>query len=185
MNCNVVDLDQQLLLNNFAFPSLSVVVEGMKLLPSLIALSVLLGTTSHAASEKNIGVGFVLGEPTGLVAELNPKSVNPIDLGVAYGFNHWLQVWGDYTFHYPKFVSHLFKTNSPIDSYVGVGGGFVFEDSAHHSDSFGVLLRVPFGLKYMLPDAPLGFFAEIAPGIILSSDTRGIVQGGIGAHYYF
>ena len=157
----------------------------MKRLTLLLAFGIFLGTTSYASSSSNLGLGIVLGEPTGLVGEINPKSQNPIDVGFAYAFDHWMQIWGDYTFHYPKFISHLFKTDSPIDSYVGVGGGFVFEDTDHHSDSFGVLLRVPFGLKYMLPDAPLGFFAEVAPGMILSSDTRVVVQGGIGARYYF
>ena len=65
--------------------------------------------------------------------------------------------------------------------YVGVGGGVKFRD--HDDDRVSV--RVPVGVSYMLDNAPVDVFLEVAPVVDFTPSTRGGFTAGIGARFWF
>jgi len=137
------------------------------------------------AMGKSTGVGFVVGDPTGIVLQVNANTLNPIDFGAAYAWDHWFQFWGDYTFHYPRWMSNLVKSRSPIDAYWGVGAAILAADNRYYSGSFGLLARIPFGLEMKLETAPIGFFVELVPAILFAPATNFYFQAGLGLRFYF
>lgn len=162
-----------------------------KLSRTALILSLALGlgnlTTSSAQAEsardRAFGLGVVAGVPTGFSAQYNLKSDQSINGGLAWAFDSdWFQIWADYTWHFPRFVSSLVGEYSPIEAYVGVGATLLLFDKSRGA---GALIRIPLGLDYKLSTAPIGFFFELVPGMIVAPKTDGELQGGIGARYYF
>lgn len=155
----------------------------------LIQSSVASAATPTSSSGKSNGIGFILGEPSGFSFQFLANRPETINGGLAWSFDHWFQIWADYAWHFPHFVSDLIKEYTALDAYVGIGGGIVFadhkSDKFHGNSSVGVLVRVPLGLEYKLNRPPLGFFLELVPGIVFGSSTSGKLQGGIGARFYF
>ena len=49
----------------------------------------------------------------------------------------------------------------------------------------GKEIRIPLGAEWNPRSAPIGVYAELAPGIGLAPGTFGFVEGGIGARFYF
>jgi len=141
---------------------------------------------AQRVSARSFGLGVILGEPTGFSAQSVLDSEHKLNLSLAYSFNSWVQVTGDYIFMKPQWVTSLTKQNSPVSAYWGVGVllGLLTDNKNTHGD-FGVALRVPFGLEGMLAKEPFGFFVELVPGMRFAPATDLIFQGGIGARYYF
>lgn len=136
-----------------------------------------------------VGVGFVLGEPTALSARWNRNSEQALDLQFAFFRDDYMLVYGDYLFLYPKIVK--LKHLTP---YVGVGPLFAIATDDDHErgryfderdDDFALGVRVPFGFEWRLDRVPLGLGAEIAPGIVVLPATEALVQAGLSLRYYF
>ncbi|MBS1957985.1 MAG: hypothetical protein JST80_00795 [Bdellovibrionales bacterium] len=138
-----------------------------------------------SARSKSNGIGFVLGEPTGLSFQVDSQVDHSINGGLAWSWDHWMQIWVDYAFHFPHFFSQVTKESTFMDAYIGVGAGIVFADSTYYSTTTGALLRIPFGVEYKLATAPLGFFMELAPGVLFGPQTHGKFNFGIGGRFYF
>ncbi len=154
------------------------------LLASLITIPSQAQTTTPI-HQRQTGAGFVLGEPSGFSFQFLANRPETINAGLAWSFDSWFQVWGDYVWHFPRFVSDLIKEHTAMDAYVGVGGGLVFFSKGRTGSSVGGLIRVPLGLEYKINRPPLGFFVELVPGFVFGSSTSGRLQGGIGARFYF
>jgi len=130
-------------------------------------------------SSGDIGVGVVFGQPTGLVAKFWQTKDRAIDAGVAYSFNRYIQVYGDYLFHFAVSPERTNRSLDPLSFYVG-GGALL---SLSSLVSLG--LRIPLGLEWIFNSPKVGIFLEVVPGVSLIPSTAGFVQGGIGARYYF
>jgi hypothetical protein len=155
----------------------------------LLALTCLTQSPAHADSArgKKFGVGFILGVPTGFSFQANAHTNQTINGGVAWSFDNWTQVWVDFTFHFPHFISDLVGEYSPIDTYLGLGGGILFagQNRFTRTDNVGGLLRIPLGFEYKLSGPQLGFFVELVPSLVVGPITDGELQGGIGGRFYF
>lgn len=160
------------------------------LIALMLAFTCLTQTPAHAADSargKRFGAGFVLGVPTGLSFQADAAATRTFNGGLAWSFDNWMQIWVDYTFHFPHFVSDLVGEYSPIDAYLGFGGGILFAEKNRLSSSskVGGIIRIPLGLEYKLASAPLGFFVELVPSLVVGPLTDGELQGGIGGRFYF
>ena len=138
---------------------------------------------SEGAVSWSKGVGFVLGEPTGLTGKFWTTADRAIDGGLAFSFDRFVFLYSDYLFH--------FKSYSRIRPYAGIGGGFLIASGNkkgkyfdEQDGSFGLGIRIPVGAEWFIPDAPFGIFAELVPGLGLIPSTYGFFQGGIGARFY-
>lgn len=139
----------------------------------------------ESARSKSTGIGFVLGDPSGFSFQFDSSIDHSINAGIAWSWDHWTQIWVDYAFHFPHFISDLIKEPTFMDAYIGIGGGLILADSSRYRTTAGGLIRIPLGVEYKLATAPFGFFFEIAPGMIFGPVTQGNVDFGIGARFYF
>ncbi len=140
------------------------------------------GSTKSSSSfdHGNIGIGVILGEPTGLSAKMWTSANTAFDLGVAWSFsgNGHFHIHADYLIH--RFgIFNVSKGALPL--YFGVGGRIVFRDEA--DDQIGI--RFPIGIEYYFDDLPIAVFVEIVPILDLAPSSDFDINGGLGGRIYF
>lgn len=125
---------------------------------------------------KNIGIGVMLGEPTGVTVKIWKGDKTAFDIGGAWSIakeNEALHLHASLLRH------SWFQDRPNIAFYYGIGGRILFIDDA----AIGV--RVPFGLTYVANKLPLDFFVEVAPIFDLVPDSGFAGNGAIGMRIYF
>ncbi len=130
------------------------------------------------AQDRGVGLGVVLGEPTGVSFKSWLTRSTAIDAAVAWAFgnNGHLHVHADYLYHnYSIFPVKEGK----LPLYLGLGGRVRFGDGTR----FG--LRGVIGIDYMFSGAPLDLFLEVAPIFDVAPSTTFSVHGGLGARFFF
>lgn len=156
----------------------------------LIVLVVVLLSGFTPVRGGDLGLGIIIGEPTGLSSKLwlSPKSA--VDGGLAWSFEGHgsLYLHLDYLRHDFNLI-HVDKGKLPL--YYGIGGRLLFLEGSrwwrdpHVSHEFHFGLRIPVGLEYILSGNKVGLFLEIAPVLDLTPSTELDVNGGIGIRYFF
>ena len=148
------------------------------LLTLTIAFIGLFTATSNAQDTNGgkTGLGVMIGEPTGITLKSWTNEKNAFDVGLAWSLSGTddIYVHADYQWHKPLDVE---KGN--LSFFYGLGARAIFSNDTF----FGA--RIPLGLSYLAPEAPLEFYLEVAPVINLIPDTDGDADGGIGIRYYF
>lgn len=130
------------------------------------------------AQENGLGVGLIIGEPTGISGKIWTGNNTAIDGALAWSFsdNTQLHIHADYIIH--KFnMIQVDEGKLPI--YFGIGGRIKLNDST----KLGV--RIPVGINYLLKDAPIDMFFEIVPILDLLPSTKLNFNGGVGIRYFF
>ncbi len=132
---------------------------------------------------QKIGVGIIIGEPTGLnfITHLETRKY----LNIAAG-------WSPDAFnsHFDLNIKYDLKEKG-LYWYWGAGALFklVEVESQHKGkeseQEFNIGLRIPFGIEYILQDIKLAFFGEIVPGLKLIPASDAMFNGAIGIRYYF
>lgn len=142
-------------------------------------LILLLVSTFAFSQDKGFGIGIMLGEPTGISLKTWSSRTNAIDAGLAWSFykNPALDMHVDYLWH----DFDVMKTNERIPLYYGVGGRIRLGDK--NGGRMGV--RGVFGIGFLLKQAPIDFFIELAPILDLLPGTTLSMNGGIGGRYFF
>jgi hypothetical protein len=130
-----------------------------------------------SAQDHNIGVGLIIGEPTGFSAKTWVSSVDAVDAGVAWSMtNGWFHVHADYLRHFFEVIP---VESGDLPLYVGIGARLGF------GQDIVLGARVPLGINYIFDDLPLDVFLEVVPGILITPDTKFDMGGGIGVRYWF
>ena len=146
---------------------------------ALAALLLALLFVPSALAQDELGVGIILGEPTGLSAKKWLSSEHAVDAGLAWSFSHdtSIQVHGDYLYHRVRaFATEDIRGRIPF--YFGIGGRAILgEDSV-------VGVRFPVGVGRTLSSAPVELFLEIVPVLDLAPDTDFDLNGALGFRYY-
>jgi len=156
---------------------MNIIPGGVKMFKPMlcfIIIAMLLSGTV-AVQSAGLGLGVIIGEPTGLSCKLWTGSSTAID-GVAawsFGKKGTLHLHSDYLFH----NFNLIKDNIPI--YYGIGGKIKFAEKSEAG------IRIPFGIDFMLTEAPIDIFFELVPLVGLVPATDFEVNGGIGIRYFF
>lgn len=121
----------------------------------------------------------MIGGPSGLSLKKWTSSSTAIDGGAAWsiGKDPGVQLHADYLFHRSDFEG-LIEDRS--FAYYGVGGRVKWgeEDSR-------IGVRVPFGVAYHFPDAPLDAFIEVVPVFDVLPETQLVLNLSIGMRFYF
>lgn len=151
-----------------------------------VVLVVLFGLLLAAPLSADVGLGVILGDPTGLSALFN----NRIAAAVAWDVSNYFHLHGDVWL-----IRRLLA--EPVDWYLGVGGKVKFFHEGARGEGppwepekdappegVGVGVRVPVGVQwYALPE--LEVFGEIVPGISLFPNTGFDMDVGIGVRCHF
>ncbi|AXJ02389.1 hypothetical protein CYPRO_3155 [Cyclonatronum proteinivorum] len=149
----------------------------------LISAMSLFGQTQTAeaqATDGLVGVGIILGEPSGLAAHYFLTENTALAAGLAWSFsgNNRLHMHIDYQIN----NFELFDVESGrLSFYYGLGGRMQIREDRH--DKLGV--RIPLGLNYFFADIPLSIFIEAVPVLDLIPDTDFSANGGLGVRYHF
>jgi hypothetical protein len=139
----------------------------MKMKTCGILLVFLLLATAHLPA--STGIGFIMGEPTGLSLKFDNFPV----MGIAWSLNDYLHIHMDYWFNSRRFQRSLYW-------YWGFGGKVIFQK--YKDKDFGLGLRVPIGIRYF-PARSIEIFFELAPGMKVYPRTEVDVDAGIGIRF--
>jgi hypothetical protein len=138
-----------------------------------------------AARPQGIGLGLMVGEPTGL--SLKAWTGPHIALDAGLGYSYWwhgqaLQVHGDVLWHSNSLLQ---SGDGFLPLYIGVGARVKLADEKHEQPDMRVGLRIPFGLEYVFATVPVGLFLELVPVFDLTPGTGFSGNSAIGFRYYF
>lgn len=148
--------------------------------------------SSRGADKGTLGVGIVLGEPTGITAKLYLKDDQAIQAAVGSAFiGGGLQIHGDYVWH-PYVLQSRPSFVLPV--YVGPGVRLIDytngrDANGQSNSSIALGVRGVGGLLFDFKNVPLDAFIEIAA--VLEYEFRtgagfGIkLNLGAGVRYYF
>lgn len=145
--------------------------------PILLMAILLMSAGAFAAGE--MGIGAMVGNPTGLNAKYWLSETNAVDGGMAMSFGKKsnFSLHSDYLFHSEGAL--VFQDNHPLDVYYGIGGRMEFGDDIE----LGV--RLPVGIAHRLENNRADVFGEIAPIVDFVGRTGLEFHLAIGARYYF
>lgn len=148
----------------------------------IVFLGILLaaGTASHAQNQQSqVGIGVMIGEPTGITFKKWTSGTTAIDLGMAWSIGRYdaLHVHADYLWHNRGTFAEV--DEGSLMPYVGVGGRLLFLE-----EDVRVGLRIPLGINYLFDEAPLELFLEVAPVVSLVPDTDFDMTGNVGVRVY-
>lgn len=142
----------------------------------LIILGCLAGLSF--GQDGNIGLGIILGEPTGLSAKWWTGKTTAFDAGAAWSFvsGGFFQVHGDLLFH----NFNLFQVETgKMALYYGFGGRVKLADQTI------VSVRVPIGISYQFEKTAIELFLEVVPMLDIVPATEVGIGGGAGFRYFF
>ncbi len=143
-----------------------------------------LASTALYAGENRAGLGFVLGDPSGITGKLFISPSDAIDAGVGASHDHGAYIYADYLRHF----SGIFPVPSLL-LYLGIGPGFYDHDNEGRNrsdrDENGIECRFPVGLEFRFTTIPLAAFLELVPAMAVIPDIDFHLRGGLGVRYFF
>ena len=130
-------------------------------------------------ADKKLGVGIMVGEPTGLTLKSWTSTKNAIDVGAAWSLGRYdaFNIQADYLWHNYDVFQQVESGSLPF--YYGIGGRVVL---AENDAVIGA--RVPVGINYLFEDSPVGLFFEVAPILNIAPATDFDVDGSLGVRFY-
>lgn len=164
------------------------------MLAALLTFSIVALGTAHAGPKKGLGIGIIIGEPTGLSLKKWISNDRAIDGGIAWSFseNDSMHLHADYLIHrFDLFASPDVKGRLPL--YYGLGARIKLKEGndekgrekKKNDDDVLMGIRVPFGISYLLTDTPIDLFAEIVPVLNVFPATDFDFNVSFGARFYF
>jgi hypothetical protein len=146
----------------------------------LLALFCLLLLPSISFAKDEMGLGIIVGAPTGVSGKLWLGEREAFDgaIGWSLGDNQSFYVYADYLYQDPR---QFVVSEGKMPYYFGIGGRL----RSDRDKDARLGIRVPLGLEYLLQDVPLNIFIEIALVLDLAPKTDGDLNAGIGVRYRF
>lgn len=152
----------------------------------IAAITILLAVTAtNARARDTFGLGFIIGEPTGLSLKYWLDKEHAIDGAAAWSSseNDSFQLHADYLIHNYELLN---ADDLPV--YYGLGARLKFKDhdgrGRNRNDAiFGI--RIPLGVTYLFDDAPLDLFFELVPVLDIAPDVDLDINAAIGLRFYF
>lgn len=155
----------------------------------IILTLLLLATGTTSAGTDGIGLGVILGEPTGISFKTWTGGRTAVDAAAAWSFseNDSFQLHADYLIH-PFAMPKPREIKGRIWFYYGIGGRLKLKESngrSRNEDDDLLGIRFPLGFSHLLTTAPVAFFAEFVPILDIAPDTEADLNAAAGARYYF
>jgi hypothetical protein len=135
-------------------------------------------SSGYGSGLGGFGLGFTLGEPSGVNGKIWTGPATAISGGLA-----WSLADGGATNLYGDVLWHNFDLfdlqNGYLPLYFGFGGRLQFEEDTH----FG--LRGVVGLDYIFPSSPIDAFLELVPIVDIAPEGDLTFNATVGARYFF
>ncbi len=139
-------------------------------------------TDANSSGVKHVGLGFIVGEPTGIDIKIFMNKIHALEFALAWSLSNEndVHIQGDYLWH--KYDLIDLDNSDELPLFFGVGGRVILrEDPA--DDIVGI--RIPVGLDYIFRNYPFDIFLEIVPILDVAPDTDFDLEGAIGARFWF
>ncbi len=137
-----------------------------------------------ANSPYGIGVGLVVGDPTGLSVIWRADDTNALQLGVGWSFlGSDLDIALDYQITVARARTNDVK-NAHFNAYAGIGADLDLF-SGRNNDAFALGVRVPLGVAFLPDQHPFDVFLQVTPIVLLYPATAAGVEAGIGGRIFF
>jgi hypothetical protein len=140
----------------------------------------------RAVDKGTLGVGIILGEPTGICGKLYLKDDQAIQAAAGSAFiGGGLQIHADYVFH-PFILQQRASFVLPV--YFGPGVRVIDYSNGRDSSYFALGLRGVAGLLFDFKSVPLDAFVEVAGVLEYRFAGKGAglaLNAGAGVRYYF
>ncbi len=160
---------------------------------SFVAISFCTFSNRLYAQTTGIGVGLMVGTPTGISAKFWTSNVNAIDLGIGWSNNGtWTHLGNGYAYYYTQSLLHIqvdyvwhafhvIRSQERLPLYYGFG--LHFDSGNTVPTAIGV--RGVGGIDWMPRTVPLDVFLEVAP-VFYVAPTAGLgFDAGLGARFFF
>ncbi|MEQ8525169.1 hypothetical protein [Gracilimonas sp.] len=152
----------------------------LSILTIIFGVAITIPETANAQANGkggNLGLGAMLGEPTGISIKAWNNQKSAFGFGAAWSFGRYdaIHLHGDYLLH--SWFNDVDKGN--LAFYYGIGARLVLADDP------AVGIRIPLGLNYVVEDAPIDLFVEAVPILDLAPSTDFDGNGALGIRYYF
>lgn len=137
---------------------------------------------SGPANSGPLGLGLMVGSPTGLTGKYWLNSAKALALGAGFPFSNEVKFnfHVDYLWHFPLNV----QVPGKLPFYLGIGGRIrAVEKPKESTTDFGI--RLPLGFEFIAKRMPFDFFVELTPVIVLAPQGEFSVEGGIGGRFRF
>jgi hypothetical protein len=146
----------------------------MKTLGALLVLALFSGE-AFAQGGKKLGLGLILGNPTGGSAKYWLSETQAFD--AALGFSGDLEMHADYLWHawnaFPQ------PPQGKLGLYLGAGPRLELKDD----NEFGI--RGVFGATYLVDKYPWDVFLEVVPVLRVTPGPSMGLDAALGGRYYF
>ncbi len=155
----------------------------------LFAFLYLGSSRAVAQGQGQFGFGLILGEPTGISWKYRIDHLHAIDGAIGFAPFDRARIHIDYLWLFRPFRDPNFSLHFGIGGAIGFGSSetvFTRHGNTYFAQSgtLGFGLRVPFGINYAIPRAPLELFFEIAPLVIVTPSGGAGVDFGLGVRFY-
>ena len=155
-------------------------LKSLRTMAVAIAICTGVSVNADALPQEGIGIGAIVGEPTGVSFKKWTDDTHAVDAAFAFSLTkgNAFQFHADYLIHNTSASVPELKGSLPW--YYGIGGRFKADNG-----NTRVGVRIPVGISYKFADAPLDFFAEVAPVVDIAPDVTLRFNGALGLRYYF
>lgn len=150
----------------------------------------LICSDAFAQGKDGLGLGIIIGEPTGLSVKKWFNGDRAFAGGIAWSFadNSSLHFHGDYLVHrFDILSSPDIKGRTPL--YYGLGARLKLKEGNRgrgRNDGDALLgARVPVGISYLFADDPIDLFLEVVPVLDVIPKTDFSFNAALGARFYF
>ena len=143
-------------------------------------IGLLIFCLSISAQDSGFGIGVVVGEPTGISVKAWLAKNRAICGAAGWsltGEKHF-NINADYIFHNFELIKF---EKGELPFYYGFGGRIKAKEG--FKTKIGV--RIPVGVDYFIPNAPLDIFLELAPVLDVIPETKIYLNGGLGIRFFF
>jgi len=134
--------------------------------------------SSINAQSNGVGVGLIVGEPTGISGKYWTGSTTAFDAALAWSFvdENAFQIHADYLFHNIRLIT---VSEGKLPFYYGIGARL------KTANDIKIGVRVPLGLAYLFQNVPIDIFVEVVPILDVIPKTDFQINAALGARYFF
>ncbi|MBN2011426.1 hypothetical protein JW960_18990 [candidate division KSB1 bacterium] len=146
----------------------------------IIIILLMAAGTAHA----RLGLGVMLGEPTGISIKNWHTKQKAVDAAVAWslGKHGRFHIHADYLHHNYNLLSE-FSARRRLPAYIGLGARMAINED--DNDNILIGMRVPVGCSYLFMNYPFDVFFELAPTFDVIPETSFELNGAVGVRIYF
>ena len=150
-----------------------------------LALFLFIATNQAIAQQRGLGLGMIVGEPTGLSVKLWRSPTIAYDLGLGWSVRNdhngeqltKIHVHVDYLLH----AFNALQTTETLPLYYGIGGKFI----GGEGDDGSLAIRGVLGLAWQPHQTQLDVFVELAPALQVVPSSTFELDAAIGFRYFF